>query len=248
MRILACVDSSNYAPAVCDYAAWLTGPFAQAVSLFHAIESQSEAAFRDTEVILAAASARLRDSGLDDVRGISQRGRFVDLAEVLAPSHSVLVVGKRGSGGGEDRSRLGSSIEPLLRRTESAVCLVSTLFLPVSRALVLLDADPDHRRTVEFVRRHPWLSELDTDVVVMAEEGGGEAKLAWAREVLGAGGADIFPLDAEGPHEALERYRQSHPIDLLVLSREVALADNATPLRKIEADSLWAWRAPVLIC
>ncbi len=248
MRILACVDASPYAKSVCDYAGWLAGAFDQDISLLHAIESAVDGSPADAEDILSDAASILRNNGVKNFREISQRGEFADVAVALSGSHSVLVVGKRGAGDLCKRLSLGSSIQPILRQTERPVFLSPSLFLPISRALVLLDADITHRSATKFVRDHPWLTKLDTDVVVMTDGNGGQDKLEWARSLLGETGVDIFPLSADGHHDALERYRQMHPIDLLVVSREVLLPDLTGPLGHVDAGSLWAWRAPVLIC
>jgi hypothetical protein len=243
-RLLASVDGSSYMAAVCDYAAWFAGRIGASISLLHVAQSDSASA----NAVLTEALSRLADQGVEDVQPVLASGRFAEAVEPLIPLHTMLLMGKRGVGGDQDRAHLGSNVDVIVRRATRPVCLVSHLFLPVTRALVLLDADPEHRRTVQFVCDHPWLSSLELDLVVMTDGVHGAEKLAWAREQLRARDADIFSLTADGPHAALAQYREKHAIDLLILSREIALEGGAARLRRIEEDSVWAWRAPVLIC
>lgn len=75
-----------------------------------------------------------------------------------------------------------------------------------------------------------------------------EPKLVWAREALGAREAAVFPMMASGPDEAAARYMADRGSDLLIMSREVILPDPERRLEQIEAQSVWAWRTPVLVC
>jgi len=244
--VIACVDDSRYAAAVCDYAAWLAGPMEASVTLLHACGRRSrEAGAR----VLREAAQRLADHGVECSESLLRDGAFAEAAIELSAEGHLLVLGKRGADGFDNRQALGANIDPVVRATAHPLLLVSSLFLPVSRTLALIDADPKHRRTVEFVRAQAWLSNLELDLMMLTDgKGGGEAKLGWARETLRAHAADVFPMPVEGPHEALARFRRDQPVDLLILSREMALQGGQDRLQEIEADSLWAWRAPVLIC
>jgi nucleotide-binding universal stress UspA family protein len=244
--VIACLDESSYGPAVCDYAAWLAGPMEVPVALLHVREYGKPAGAGSR--LVEEASQRLLDQGVEHTRLPGVEGSFADTALSLSKEGHLLVLGKRGAHAADDRQVLGSNVDTVVRGAVRPVFLVSNLFLPTSRTLVLLDADPEHRRTVEFVQGQPWLSELDLDLMVMTDGRDGQAKLDWAREMLKALSADVFPMPVGGPHEALARYRANQAVDLLILSREIALSGGTEPLHRIEADSLWAWRAPVLVC
>ena len=246
--ILACVDGSPYAGSVCDHAGWLAGRFGTSVTLLHVRDGDTSIPSPADE-ILAWARERLEAEGATDLRLQSRAGEFNQVALELAADSQLVVMGKRGEATGPTREALGSNVDQILRQAQRPVCLVSQVYLPISRALVLLDADPSHRRAVEFVTRHPALRQLELDLVLMDDAGVDyREKLNWARGMLGVHEARIFPLLADGPDAAAMSYLENHGCDLLIISREVLLADPKARFAKVAPESLWAWRAPVLVC
>lgn len=243
--VLACVDGSSYSPSVCEYAAWLAGALNASIRVLNVHEPQAPAVEGRPA---REAVEHLRNHGVDDVEPLTLHGQFPQAIRHAAAESALVVLGKRGLGHAGDRARLGSNVDEVIRTAVGPILLAPHLFLPPSRALALLDADPGHRRAVNFLRSQPWAGTLDLDAVVMSENEAGEAKLSWAREMLRPTGADVFALAASDPHQALQAYRRTQGADLLVLSREVALSGRGAQLRHIEEDSLWAWRAPLLIC
>jgi cation diffusion facilitator family transporter len=61
----------------------------------------------------------------------------------------------------------GEGVDPMVRATMTPICLTSKVFLPIHRALILLDADMDHRTAVEFAAPHDRLDKIPKDVVVI---------------------------------------------------------------------------------
>ncbi len=112
-------------------------------------------------------------------------------------------MGKRGRSADGERGRLGSNVEPVVRQAGSPSFVAPSLFMPMSRGVVLLNANPEHRRATLYVRSQAWLQQLVLDVVVMTGESGCEAKLSWARETLADARADVFAMRSEGPDQAL---------------------------------------------
>lgn len=249
--VLACLDRSAYAASVCDHAAWLAGPLGSAVDVLRVAEPASGDG-KPAEDILEVARERLEHQGVGAGRLLRSEGDFVTAVDRAAVGADVVVLGKRGERADGRRLTLGSRAEALLRHTEKPLCLVSQIYLPISRALVLIDSDPDHRQAVEVVARWPVLADLDLDIILMgsADDERAAAKLAWAREAIGACEADIFPLDAETPDEASAHYMEDHQVDLIVMSREMLLeprvaGPGGAGLRR---RALWGWRTPLFIC
>lgn len=242
--VLACIDGSAYDASVCDHAAWLAGGWGEAVDLLRAGDSGDDA--------LVAARERLESHGAAVGRATATSAAFADALGPAAADARVIVLGKRGERTQGRRQTLGSKAEALLRQAGKPLCLVSQLYLPLSRALVLTDSDPEHRRAVETVSAWPALTALDLDIILMgsADDPEAAAKLAWAREALDACEADIFPIAAETPDEAAARYMEGHQVDLIVMSREMLLdpklaGPGGAGLRR---RALWAWRTPLFIC
>lgn len=250
IRVLACVDGSNYDASVCEHAAWLAGRMGGRVLVLHACEQAAAGAPDDPApyAILEAALHHLHDHGVEGAEAELADGDLVDA--ILAADAQAAVIGKRGRGAQvETRAGTGSQVESVLRRTTAPTCLASQYFLPVNRALVLLDADPNRRDAVEFIAENDELRGLDINLVI-ANDGADppEAKLQWARQTLSAEEARIFSIRAEGLGAAVGQYLESRRLDLLILSRAVLLPPEDDGAQRLEARGLWAFRAPVLVC
>lgn len=135
--VLACVDRSAYADSVCDHAGWFAGAM-QADILLLNVRNGEEAPSR----VMDRARTQVLEEGAEAVRTLSLEGRFAPLALEEAARADIVVMGKRGVNTAGDRAVLGSNVHPLLRALDRPLCLVSKVYLPISRALVLLDSDP----------------------------------------------------------------------------------------------------------
>lgn len=245
--ILTCLDGSAYVASVCDHAAWLAGGAGGTIDLLHCAESQTASA--EGAAMLKDAAARIADQG-----GLVRRARleseaFHEAARREATHGGAMVIGKRGLSGQARHRGLGSNAAALLREATEPLLLVSSLYLPIHRGLVLIDADPNHRRTVEFVAAHPLLSALELDIVMMQPIGmDPEPKLTWARAKLGDGDADVFPMHHGSPDEAAARYMADHRVDVIVMSRQMLFTQALGLGLAWETRAVWSWRTPLFIC
>lgn len=254
--VLACVDHSAYANGVCDHAGWFASDPDVGVEVLH-VEASSDAA-PDAQVLgdprevstsrlVDRSVARLREEGVGPLSSASLAGSFVEVAAQRGAA--VIVMGKHGEGSADRRHSLGSNVEAMVRATATPICLTSKLFLPIHRALVLLDADMHHRTAVEFVVSQARLSALPTDVVVVAALGENpDPKATWARSALGEPRGNVLSLVAEGLDDAVAQYMEVAAADLVVVSRDVVTPAPETRLNRIEERGLWGNRTPVLIC
>lgn len=170
-------------------------------------------------------------------------------AAALSRTADLIGMGKRGVTSERDRRRLGSNVDRMIRATTSPICLTSKVFLPIVRAVVLLDADLSHRSAVELVATHAGLQKLEIDLIVAARDGEDPSpKLHWAREALAAQEADVFAMQADGPDEAATHYISQRGADLIIISRAVLAPDPQARLGRIEEGAIFGWRTPVLIC
>jgi nucleotide-binding universal stress UspA family protein len=245
--ILACVDGSAYAPSVCDHATWLSSASGAVIDLLHVEEA--DLASEQGPALLQDAEAQIADNGGQTRCSRLEAGSFREIVRAQATTGGAIVMGKRGVAAGARRTDLGSNASALLLHSNEPLLLVSQLYLPVYRGLVLIDADPCHRRTVEFVATHPVLSALEIDVILMQPIGmDPEPKLTWARARLGKGDADVFPMQHGGPDEAAARYMVDHQVDIIVLSREMLFDQDLGLGMAFETRALWGWRTPLFIC
>jgi hypothetical protein len=255
--VLACIDNSGYANSVTDHAGWFASHPEVGVDLLHVVDQgralpRGASADRksDTDVLadtlIDRAIGRLREEGVGPIRAATSTGSFVDAA--LRHEAGPIVVGKRGAGSLGERGRLGSHANAIIHRGAQPVCLAPKVFLPIHRALVVLDADVEHRRALEFVASDFRLSALPLNVAIVA--GAGEdpdPKAEWARGMLSRCSAEIFPLVSMSIDDAVALCMESKGADILVLSRTVAACDLESQVLRMEERGLWGTRIPVLI-
>lgn len=242
-RVIACIDGSEYANSVCDHAAWMAGRLDGAVEVLHVSGPREP----EDHNMVDDAVRRLHDEGAPGATGESAPGDFPALA--VRRGGDLIVMGKRGEASKRDRRRLGSNVDRMIRMTTTPVCLASKTFLPIARAIVLLDADMSYRAAVELVASHGGLHSLEIHIIIAAREGEDPtAKLQWARQALTARDADVFAMRADGPDDAAAKYIQQRGADLIVISRAVLAPDPEARLGRIEEGAMWGWRTPVLVC
>jgi nucleotide-binding universal stress UspA family protein len=246
IEILACIDGSSFTESVCDHAAWLASRTGGRVRVLHAVMEEGPSIFGRPEALIRHAVQRLQNEGVGDVVAQQAKGALVE--SVLAAHADLIVMGKRGLTAETDRRALGRHVDPIVRLTAAPVCLAPQLFMPIYRALVVLDADITHRTAVEFVASQPDLSDIDCDLIVMARPGeNADEKVAWAREVLSAISVEVIPIAATGLDDAVARYMESRRTDVVVISRQVLLPNQQSRLVRTERGGLWSWRTPVLV-
>jgi nucleotide-binding universal stress UspA family protein len=254
--VLACIDHSAYANGVCDHAGWFASDPDVGVEVLH-VDAPSDAGPNtqaldgsrevSTRQLLDRSVARLREEGVGPLSSAALAGRFVEIATQRGAA--VIVMGKHGEGSAAQRHSLGSNVEAMVRATSTPICLTSKLFLPIHRALVLLDADTAHRTAVEFVISQARLSALRTDIVVVAAPGEDpDPKVTWARSALGEPRGNVLSLVAEGLDDAVAQYMEAGAADLVIVSRAVVTPAPGSRLNRIEERGLWGNRTPVLIC
>jgi hypothetical protein len=255
--VLACIDNSAYANSVTDHAGWFASHPEIGVDVLHVLDqggapqgSGGIGAGAESDPLpdrlINRAIGRLREEGVGPIRAATATGSFVD----IAARHEVgpIVVGKRSSGSGSERGPLGSRAKAIINGTEKPVCLAPKLFLPIHRALVVLDADVGHRRALEFVASDFRLAALPLNVAIVARAGEDpDPKVEWARQMLSGCSAEIFPLVSMSIDDAVALCMETRGADLLILSRTVASADLETQVLRMEERGLWGTRTPVLV-
>ncbi|MBU2307577.1 MAG: universal stress protein [Alphaproteobacteria bacterium] len=236
--MLACVDASPEAPAVCAYAAWLArsaGPF---VDVLHVEPSRGG----PRRVVLTARD-RLAAHGTAARHLRLDRGDVVEAVLAAESSASVVVMGRGGA-----KTGLGVHAAGVLRHGRRPLCLVARVRLPARRALVLLDANPDHHRTLAFAAHHPSLAGVRLDVVVLEPIGmDARYKLALACERLRPDGVEIYPMRFGPADPGVLRWLDNFPADVVVLSREMLLDQERGLGLVLERREIWRCRPALLI-
>jgi nucleotide-binding universal stress UspA family protein len=247
--VLACLDGSAYTDAVCDYAAWLADLMDGEIRLLHVQDGAR--ANKGAPPPLRLGLERMAEHGVTVAEAELDSGSLVGrcVGRAAAGAADAMVVGKRGFDSRPDSRALGHHVGALIGETDQPVLLASRTFLPVARTVCLLDADLDHRRTVEFLCTWPRLAELGADVVIASRgDEDASAKVDWARDRLAASSAEVFQIDAGGVNRTAAEVMEARGADLIIVSRAVLAGHAARGLTLLEEESLWAWRTPVLVC
>lgn len=250
-RILACIDRSAYLNSVCDHAGWFASDPEVGVEVLHVRETTPTGSALGGEAsataLLDHAVSRLREEGVGPITRAQEMGSFIGIASET--NATLIVMGKRGDGKESERERLGSGVDAMIRATTTPICLTSKVFLPLHRALVLLDADLAHRAAVEFIVSQARVAALTMDVVVVHFADVDPApKIEWARSMLLNSRASVYGLQAEGLDQAVARYMESRAADLVVVSRAVIASAPSERIQQIAERGVWGIRTPVLIC
>lgn len=242
-RVAALIDRSPYGASVGEHGAWLAERLGARLQLRHVREAAEtvEAA----KALLGEAADRIADQGATAPDLSLVEGGV--LAAAISAEADLLVLGKRGEGSGQDRDTLGANVEAVVRGLETPICLAAQVFLPIHRVLAVTDADPQRHAALDLLARGHGLADLEVDAVVVARPGEDpEGKLALARAALD-GRAATFAIHAEGIGQAVWRYLEDRPADLIIVSRAVLLGEGAASLA-VSAGSLWSARASVIVC
>lgn len=254
VTLLACVDTSVYASSVGEHAAWLADRLSARIAVLHAseetlatTETRDQGPWTRTDVDpVEAAMWRLRDLGVISVEGRTVQRPFPQAAAEAGAD--MVVMGKRGVTTQDDRTALGHSIDVLFRTTAVPICLAPKVYLPISRVLLLLDADMQHRRALDLLAAHPGLGGDEIGaLVIAAPDAEPDAKAALALSVIGPA-ASIEVTRAAGLDAAVAQRMEAASADLIIVSRAVLLPAPRAQLRTIETRGLWGWRTPVLVC
>lgn len=175
------VDVSDYGASVAEHAAWLAEHIGARLRLRHVREPGE--AVEAGQRLLSELSSRLADQGLPPPQQSLVEGEVLDAA--VATDANLLVMGKRGAGGQQDRTVLGHHVDSVVRAVRVPVCLTAQVFLPIHRVVAVTDANPTRRAALDLVAAHATRAGLELDVIVAA--GVGEPpddKLTLARSLL----------------------------------------------------------------
>ncbi|MBS0335087.1 MAG: universal stress protein [Proteobacteria bacterium] len=245
--ILACVDASAYAGSVCDHAGWFASDPDVGVEVLHVVEGHGAIALEAGERIVKSAVGRLREQGVGPITSAMAEGAFVPTA--AAHEADIVVAGKRSSVSDAPRGRLGAQAGALVHAAPGPVCLVPKLFLPIHRALILLDAEPRHVAALDLVSRTPRLAGLEMDLVVVSPDAeGAAAKGELARKQLGRNAASLSVRRAPELDADSVRPAKGQVADLVVVSRAVLGSTPDDRLERLEDPGLWRLRTPILVC
>lgn len=228
--VIACVDESGYQGSVCDHAAWFSAKAQGSIELLCVSAGDDEGAKRDALATLERAASRLMDDGAEPQEFCCVNDSLAAALARLSRGAEVVVMGRQPASATLAPRDVQERIVEVVRRTHCAVCLVPKMFLPLSRALVLVDRDRPDRGFADAVATCAWLDGMD---VTLATCGAAEA-MPWK-------GAIAVELTS-----GTIGVRTGQACDLVVLARRDICDESRRGAARL-ARALLRSRLPVLV-
>ena len=246
-NVIACIDGSGSAPAVCDYATWASLRLQAPLTLLHVLDSGQYPAVADLSGSIGLGSREhLLDelAALDEQRGrvALEQGRLLleaakdrvvaggilepalrqrhgDLLESLEEIQSEIRLLVIGKRGDGKGRFVGSHVESVLRTLQRPILITPENFKKPGSVLVAFDASATTRKSIELLAVSPLLKGLPVHVVTVGNDTSDSREaLEWARTKLESAGLETITSIRTGEVEpALHGYQAEHGIDLLVM-------------------------------
>lgn len=235
--VIACIDGTPAARAVCDYGAWAASTLGAPLVLLH-ITAQEDPGLarlcgREEEARLMAALANIEEARTR-LRIAHGKALLADCAAQLkqAGQAPASLLQKHGSpeailsglddirlmvlGRGEAQNLVGSLAESLIRLQSNPVLVAPASFTPPSQVMLAYDGSIESRKNLARLTASPLLYGLDCHIVMV---NGSATVLKDAHAELQKAGirAQAHMLEGTSVTASLCRYAQAQAIDLIVM-------------------------------
>jgi len=199
-KVMACIDDSRYAEAVCDYASWSAQRLQAPLSLLHALEvtpsrpqnlsgsigfdaqeslleeliqldeKRAKIALEQGKHLLQAARDRITQLGISNVEIRQRHDDLVDALVELADEIRMLVVGKRGADTASAHGHIGSHLEAIIRTMQQPILIAQQHFEPPKNILFAFDGSPTALKAVQMVADSPLFIGIPITLVMVGAD------------------------------------------------------------------------------
>ncbi|WP_313037096.1 universal stress protein [Stutzerimonas nitrititolerans] len=199
-QVMACIDGSTQAAAVCDCAVWASQRLGSPLSLLHVLDQQRYPLSGDFSGIIGLGSREFlleELASLDEKRNklALEEGRMMlDAARQLAVKAGVeptlrhrhgdlveslrelegdirlLVIGKQGEDSGSEVQLIGSQLESVIRTMHRPILVTPTDFRAPASAMLAFDASATSRKGVEMLVASPLLKGMPIHLVTVSSD------------------------------------------------------------------------------
>lgn len=199
-QVMACIDGSTQAAAVCDCAVWASQRLGSPLSLLHVLDQQRYPLSGDFSGIIGLGS---REFLLEELASLDKKrnklaleeGRMMlDAARQLAVKAGVeptlrhrhgdlveslrelegdirlLVIGKQGEDSGSEVQLIGSQLESVIRTMHRPILVTPTDFRAPASAMLAFDASATSRKGVEMLVASPLLKGMPIHLVTVSSD------------------------------------------------------------------------------
>ena len=195
-KVLACIDASPYAEAVCDYAVWAAKKLNVAMSVIHVLdhnktvhtdfsgsiglgsqeallaqlaeldEQHSKLALQRGRIMLDAAKARAEKAGITAVDERLRHGELVTTLAELADETRLLVLGKRGFNSADAHGHIGLHVERVIRTLHKPILLTQQNYTEPKSIMLAFDGSATALKGLEMLAASPLGKGLPVHLVM----------------------------------------------------------------------------------
>lgn len=199
-QVMACIDGSTQAAAVCDCAVWASQRLGSPLSLLHVLDQQRYPLSGDFSGIIGLGSREFlleELASLDEKRnklaleegrmmldaarqravkaGVEPtlRHRHGDLVESLRELEGdirLLVIGKQGEDSGSEVQLIGSQLESVIRTMHRPILVTPADFRAPASAMLAFDASATSRKGIEMLVASPLLKGTPIHLVTVSSD------------------------------------------------------------------------------
>lgn len=199
-QVMACIDGSTQAAAVCDCAVWASQRLGAPLSLLHVLDQQRYPLSGDFSGIIGLGSREFlleELASLDEKRnklaleegrmmldaarqravkaGVEPtlRHRHGDLVESLRELEGdirLLVIGKQGEDSGSEVQLIGSQLESVIRTMHRPILVTPADFRAPASAMLAFDASATSRKGVGMLVASPLLKGMPIHLVTVSSD------------------------------------------------------------------------------
>lgn len=221
MKILACIDGSQYSQSCCEYAAWVARRLKAKIDIVYITDlRQFEIPFvadlsgslglqpyqsimgelqqleeRKSSLVLDRAEALIRDIGFEgEINRVHKTGFLVDSLSDLEESAELIVLGKRGENANFAAEHLGSTMERVVRASVKPCLIASRAFHPVSKLMLAYQNVESCNAAIDYLCSSVGFSDIELHLVSVSkknDESGVLAELHAAEDRLRSAGLSV---------------------------------------------------------
>jgi len=221
MKILACIDGSQYSQSCCEYAAWVAQRLKATIDIVYVTDlRQFEVPFvadlsgslglqpyqsimgelqqleeQKAKLVLEQAESQIRSAGYEgEIARIHKTGFLVDSLSDLEESAELVVIGKRGENANFAAEHLGSTMERVVRASAKPCLVASRAFQAVGKILLAYENVPSCNAAVDYFCNTDSFSGIELHLVSVSKKDGESevlTELKAAEDRLRAAGLDV---------------------------------------------------------
>ncbi len=199
--VLACIDSSEYAEAVCDYASWISQRLELPLQLFHNIdrpprttldmsgaiglgsqeilmeeltqleEERSRLLLQKGKLMLNAARDRVVSQGATEPVLKQRHGSLAASLLEMEDSIRVLVLGINKDQEAGNHKALGAHLESTIRALHSPILVVNSDFKVPEQVMLAYDGSQASCKALDMLAQSPLLKGVQVHLVTVGDEG-----------------------------------------------------------------------------